>query len=156
VWPERWFAHLLAVRIKGTTIPIAPISKARWMHTQSDDGSRTNGTVSVPLTAMSMCSTWPISRALCSVSMTSQSNPACDRSSATFGLPSPMKHPIVDSPAFSFSLTQFFFMFAPKLQSSCQMDNLPFLVVQFAHYKIKLSKAAPFTFSATSNRTRSD
>ena len=94
------------------------------MCTQSDEGNRTKGTVSVPLTVISICSTWPISRALCSVSMTSQSNPAWDRSSATFGLPSPMKHPIVDSPAFSFSLTQFFFMLDPELQNSHQIDNL--------------------------------
>ena len=60
-------------------MPIAPMSKARSMYTQSDEGSRTSGTVSVPLTAMRYVN-WPMSRALCSVSMTSQSNPTCDSS----------------------------------------------------------------------------
>src|SRR5262245_59716202 len=73
------------------------------MKTGSPEGSRTSGTASVPLIAMSMCSTWLVSSALCSVSMTSQSKPACDRSSATLGLPRPRKQPSVDCPAFSFS-----------------------------------------------------
>ena len=60
--------------------------------------------------AMSMCCISAESRALCSVSTSSQSKPAWAISSAMFGLPRPIKHPIADPPDSSLSLTQLVLM----------------------------------------------
>ena len=103
----------VGVFTRGARTPSPPRSSARWMNTGLAGGTRTIGIASVPFIAISMCSTSAESSPLCSVSMTSQSNPACASSSAALGLPRPRKQPIVGSPARSFSLTQFSFTFSP-------------------------------------------
>ena len=82
-------------------MPIAPISKRSLNVHLVPVRTRTIGTTSLPLIAMSICWISAESRPLCSVSMTSQSIPARAISSATLGLPSPRKQPMAGFPAFT-------------------------------------------------------
>jgi hypothetical protein len=68
----------------GAMIPAAPISSAFLMGTSAAEDRRTKPGMSLPAACSRSCISWA-SRALCSASMNSQSNPTRAKISATGG-----------------------------------------------------------------------